>query len=66
MCGTIGPAKWEGLSDRQVFSGSLAVGPMVFTSSVMILLLARHLEVRDVYIVAKSQRILVIKSVCIH
>ena len=33
MCGTIGPAKWEGLSDRRVFSGSRAVGPTVFTYS---------------------------------
>ena len=31
--GTIGPDKWEGLSDRQVFHGSRAVGPTVFTYS---------------------------------
>ena len=33
MCGTIGPAKCEGLSDRRVFSGSRAVGPTVITYS---------------------------------
>ena len=40
VCGTIEPAKWEGLSDRRVFNGSQAIGSTVFTYSVDVMMLS--------------------------
>ena len=41
MCGTIGPAKWEGLSDRRVFSGSRSHGVHILWRKILCCLMTQ-------------------------